>query len=305
MKDMKGYFVPIFTPFNRDGSVDEAAMRQNISYLIDEGIHGITLTGSFGEFPLLSSEERIRLYELAVDEVQGRTAVVAGTAHAQTEETIRLSQAAEGAGADGIMLIAPYYLLPSERDLREHFCAVAKSVTLPVTIYNNPPRTGVNMRPEFLAELSRLDNVVTIKQSSKLFFEVLELIRLTQDLPGFHVTNGQEMWAFPALLMGAQACYGISPLLLGRKCIEMYDCACRGDVERGRAIQLRISIIRNALASCKATPAACVRELANMRGLAGGYPRRPIVELSDDDKAILRQAVEQAHIQRVSSSVAV
>jgi 4-hydroxy-tetrahydrodipicolinate synthase len=305
MKDMKGYFVPIFTPFNRDGSIDEAAMRQNISYLIGEGIDGITMTGSFGEFPLLSSAERIRLYELAVDEVQGRTTVFAGTAHAQTEETIQLSQAAERAGVDGVMLIAPYYLLPSERDLREHFCAVAKSVTLPVKIYNNPPRTGVNMQPKFLVELSDLDNVVTIKQSSGSFFEVMELIRLTQGRPDFHVTNGQEMWAFPALLMGAQACYGISPLLLGRECIEMVACATRGDVQQGRAIQLRISIIRNALARCSATPAACVRELVNMRGLAGGYPRAPITELSEDDKTILREAGEQAKIQPVSQSAAV
>ena len=300
---MKGYFVPIFTPFNRDGSIDEVAMRHNISYLVDEGIDGITMTGSFGEFPLLSSDERIRLYELAVDEVQGRTVVVAGTAHAQTTETIRLSQAAQGAGVDGVMLIAPYYLVPSEQDLREHFGAVVQNVSLPVTIYNNPPRTGINLRPEYLAELSKLDNVATIKQSSKSFFDVLELIRLTKNQADFHVTNGQEMWAFPAMLMGAEACYGISPLLLGRECIEMYACAQRRDVEQGRAIQLRISIIRDALFRCSATPAACVREMSNMRGLAGGYPRAPITELSKEDKAILREAVEFAGIQPVSGPV--
>lgn len=300
---MKGYFVPIFTPFNRDGSIDEIAMRQNISYLVEEGIDGITMTGSFGEFPLLSSEERIRLYELAVDEVQGRTLVVAGTAHAQTAETIRLSQAAQSAGVDGVMLIAPYYLLPSEQDLREHFGTVVQNVNIPVTIYNNPPRTGLNLRTEFLAELSQLKNVVTIKQSSQSFFDVLELIRLTQAEPDFHVTNGQEMWAFPALLMGAEACYGISPLIFGSDCIAMYACAREGAVERGRAIQLRISIIRNALFRCSATPAACVRELANLRGLAGGYPRAPITELSPDDKTILREAVELAGIQPVSGPV--
>jgi len=299
MKDMKGYFVPILTPFDRAGSIDEAALRTNISYLIDEGIHGITVTGSFGEFPLLSSDERIRLYELTVDETQGRCTVVAGTAHAQTRETIRLSQAAERSGVDGIMLVAPYYLIPSERDLQEHFVAVESSVSLPVTIYNNPPRTGVNMRPRFMAELSQLDNVVTVKQSSPDFSELLELIRLTKDQPDFHVTSGQEKWAFPALLMGAQACYGISPLLLGRACIEMYACALRGDVKQGRAIQLRIGILRAALARCSATPAACVRELCNARGLAAGYPRAPITELSEDDKAILREASEQAGIQPV------
>ena len=140
MQDLKGYFVPIFTPFNRDGSVDEQAMRDNIAYLVREGIHGITLTGSFGEFPLLSSEERIHLYKVAVDAVQGRCAVVAGTAHASTAETIRLSRAAQDVGVDGIMVIPPYYLLPSERDSVAHFRQVAEAVSVQITIYNNPPK---------------------------------------------------------------------------------------------------------------------------------------------------------------------
>ena len=299
MADMKGYFVPIFTPFNQDGSLDEQALRHNMSYLIDEGIHGITLTGSFGEFPLLSSEEQIRIFEIGVDEAAGRCAIVAGTAHARTDETIRLSKAAESAGADGIMLVSPYYLVPSERDLREHFCTVEASVSLPITIYNNPPRTGLNMSPPFLAELSQLDNVVTIKQSSGFFFDLLELIRLTQGQPDFHVTNGQEMWAFPGLVMGAQACYGISPLLLGKHCIEMYSCAQSGDMERGRAIQLRVNIIRDALKRCQGTPAACVREMSNMRGLPAGHSRAPITELSPEDKAILQEACRKAEVQSV------
>ena len=155
------------------------------------------------------------------------------------------------------------------------------------------------MSPAFLTELSRLENVVTIKQSSDNFFDVMELIRLTKNQIGFHVTNGQEMWAFPALLLGAQACYGISPLLLGRECIAMYDAAISSDVDKGRAIQLRISIIRHALGKCDATPAACVRELCNMRGLPGRFARDPITELSDRDKAILAEAVQQAEIQSV------
>ena len=296
---MKGYFVPIFTPFNKDGSIDKTALQENILYLIDEGIHGITMTGSFGEFPLLSFEERISLYELAVETASGRCTIVAGTAQAQTQETILLSQAAEKSGVDGIMLISPYYLLPSENDLRNHFTLVSQNVSIPITIYNNPPRTGINMSPAFLTELSRLENVVTIKQSSDNFFDVMELIRLTKNQIGFHVTNGQEMWAFPALLLGAQACYGISPLLLGRECIAMYDAATSSNVDKGRAIQLRISIIRHALGKCDATPAACVRELCNMRGLPGRFARDPITELSDRDKNILVEAVEQAEIKSV------
>ena len=97
------------------------------------------------------------------------------------------------------------------------------------------------------------------------------------------------MWAFPALLMGAEAVYGISPLLIGRECIELYNCAKKGDIRRGRAIQYKISQIRLAIASCQATPAAVLRELANMRGLHAGYSRSPIAELSNEDKAILNK----------------
>ena len=267
--------------------------------IVDEGIHGITLTGSFGEFPLLSSEERIRLYELAVDEAAGRCAVIAGTGHASTEEVIRLSRAAQGAGADGVMIIPPYYLLPSEDDLKEHFGRIDPNVGLPITIYNNPARTGVNMSPSLLVELSRLEHVVSVKQSSKLFFDLLELIRLTQGRTDFHVTNGLEIWTLPALIMGAEAAYGISPLLLGRECIEVYDCAKRGDLERGRAIQYKVNQIRSAIARCSATPAAALRHLANKRGLAAGYPRAPIAELSDQDKRILNDMYDSVQLQPV------
>ena len=298
-REMKGYIIPILTPFNRDGSIDEQAMRRNISYLIDEGIHGITLTGSFGEFALLSSRERIRLYEVAVDEAAGRCAIGAGTLHASTDEVIRLSQAAEKIGVDALMITPPYYLVPSPRDIKEHFRLIDKSVSLPIVIYNNPTRTGVSISPSLMLELSNLEHVVSMKQSSTFFFELLEIIRLTQGKRGFHVTNGQEIWALPALLMGAEAVYGVSPLVLGRDCIELYDCAKKGDLERGRAVQYRVNQIRAAVSSCEATPAAVLRELANMRGLAGGYSRAPIAEISDEDKAILEKMSQAVGIKKV------
>lgn len=303
MREMKGYIVPIFTPFNRDGSVDHGAMRHNMSYLIDEGIHGITLTGSFGEYPLLNVEERIALFEVAVDAAAGRCAVIAGTSDASTETVIRLSDAAAGSGADGLMIVPPSYLLPSERDLANHFRQIADRVSLPTTIYNNPPRTGFSMSTDLLIELSKLDRFVSVKQSSQNFFDLLELIRLTADDPGFWVTNGQEHWAFPAMMMGAEAAYGVSPLLLGRECIELYHCAQREDVQAGRALQLRVNIIRAALGRCQGTPAACIRELSNMRGLAGGHSRAPIAELSEEDKQILRQASAAVGIKPVTQTV--
>lgn len=303
MREMKGYIVPIFTPFNRDGTIDHDALRQSISYLIDEGIYGITLTGSFGEYPLLDVEERIGLFEVAVDEAAGRCTIIAGTSDASTETVVKLNEAAAKCGADGLMIVPPAYLLPSDRDLSNHFTRIAVSAALPITLYNNSPRTGFSMSTDLLVELSKLEHVVSIKQSSPNFFDLLELIRLTADEPDFWVTNGQEHWAFPALMMGAQAAYGVSPLLIGRECIDLYHCAKSGDVERGRAIQLKVNVIRAALRRCQGTPAACIRELSNMRGLPAGYSRAPIAELSDEDKQILREAIATIGVTPVAQPV--
>ncbi len=291
---LRGYIMPLLTPFNADGSVDEQGMRTNIDYLIGEGIHGITLTGSFGEFPLLSEPERIRLYEVAVEEAAGRCTVIAGTAHARTDTVIELGDAAARAGMDGVMMTPPHYLRPCDDDLRWHFGRIAAESKLPITIYNNPPRVAINMSVSLLVELSRLDNVVTIKQSSLDLTELIDLIDRTDGQDGFFVTNGQEPRALPALVMGADANYGISPLMLGRECISLYDCVRAGDLAQARAIQRKVNSIRRAFAAAAATPAAALRYLANKRGLAGGCTRAPIAALSDSDMRLLDQAAADA-----------
>lgn len=296
---LHGYIMPLLTPFNADGSVDERGMRTNIAYLIGEGIHGITLTGSFGEFPLLTGQERIRLYEVAAEEAAGRCAVIAGTAHARTDVVIELGDAAARIGMDGVMMTPPHYLRPSDDDLRLHFGRIAAAAALPITIYNNPPRVGINMSVALLVELSRLDNVATIKQSSLDLTDLIDLIDLAGGQDGFFVTNGQEPRALPALVMGADANYGISPLMLGRECIGLYDCVRGGDLLRARAIQRKVNTIRRAFTAAAATPAAALRYLANKRGLAGGHPRAPITEPSDADKRLLDRAADAAGMSAV------
>jgi 4-hydroxy-tetrahydrodipicolinate synthase len=197
------------------------------------------------------------------------------------------------------MITAPYYLLPSDKDLIYHFNNIAENTELPITVYNNPFRSGVNMNVALLVELSKMERVVTVKQSSKEFMELIDLIRLTENREDFFVTNGQETRAFPSFLMGAEASYGVSPLLLGQECIAMYDCAQKGDIERGKYIQFKVNKIRSAIAACRATPAAVLKELVNSRGLAGGYYRAPITELSDEDRKRLHEMSAEVGIQKV------
>ncbi len=187
--------------------------------------------------------------------------------------------------------------------MRNHFELIDKKVSLPITIYNNPPRTAVNMSTELLVELSKLEHVTSIKQSTESFFDLLELIRLTKGEPNFHVTNGQEHWAFPGLIMGAQGCYGVTPLVLGKECIAMYDCSQTGDLERGREIQMRVNILRTAMKKCECTAAAAVREMVRLRGLAAGYSRAPIADPSDADKRILREAAAAMGMKPLTRAV--
>lgn len=298
IKKFSGYVVPLLTSFNSDGSVDEQAVRTNLSYLVSVGAHCVTLSGSFGEFPLLSEEERVRLFEIATEEAAGRCTIIAHTGAHDTATAVRLTQAAEKIGVDGLLIIPPPFHGPVERDIREHYIQCSKSTSLPIIIYNNM-RAGLNLSQSLILELSHLDNVVSIKQSSNDFFDLLETIRLTKGRTDFFVTNGKEIWAFPGLLMGADAVYGVSPLLLGRECVSMYDCAKNGEVARGEAIQYRVNSIRSAMMACDGVQAVTLRELLNLRGLAGGYSRAPYTELPDNDKARLKAALADVGIKRV------
>ena len=215
---LRGYIMPLLTPFNADGSVDEQGMRTNIAYLIGEGIHGITLTGSFGEFPLLTEPERIRLYEVAVEEAAGRCTVIAGTAHARTDIVIELGDAAARVGMDGVMMTPPHYLRPSDDDLRLAFRPHRRRVQAAGDDLQQPAAGGhqhVSV-PARRAEPARQRGDHQAVQPGPHGAD-RTLIDRTDGQDGFFVTNGQEPRALPALVMGADANYGISPLMLGRE----------------------------------------------------------------------------------------
>ena len=222
--------------------LDELAARTNLSHLISVGAHCVTLSGSFGEFPLLSEAERIRLFEVATEEAAGRCSIIAHTGAFDTATAVRLSQAAEKIGVDGLLINPPPFHGPVERDILDHYTQCSNSTTLPIIIYNNM-WAGVNLSQSIILELSHFDNVVLVKQSSNDFYDLLETIRLTKGRDDFFVTNGKEIRAFPGLLMGADAVYGVSPLLLGHECVSMYDCSKNGQVERGEAKRTPLIII--------------------------------------------------------------
>jgi len=287
-----GYIVPIITPFTKDQQVDEEAFRKNIEFLIEIGVAGIAVAGSNGEFPLLSKEEIKRLFELAVEQIKGRVRVIAGTGTVSTREVIELSKKARELGMDALMIITPYYLTPTNRELVAHYKAISDAVDLPIYVYNNPKRTCVNVTPKLLLELAEIKNVVAIKESGSDYFQLTEMLRIMKDRDDFTVIGGKEIWAFSSIVMGTCAVYGVSPLVLGKRCIEMFECVKNNDIAGGRNVQQYINIFRAVIDEVDATIPAVIKEAMNLVGRNGGFNRMPISSLTPSDRERLANVLK-------------
>jgi len=164
MGKLSGTFTVMVTPFTQDEQLDEKGFRKNIDWYIDEGIHGVICAASTGEFANLSKEEHRRVIDITVDQVNGKVPVIAGTAANSTREAIEMTRYAKDAGADVVIIVAPFYGLPAQEELYQHYRVISDEVDIPIMIYNNPWYTGVDMMPSLVERLSAIDNISYIKR---------------------------------------------------------------------------------------------------------------------------------------------
>jgi 4-hydroxy-tetrahydrodipicolinate synthase len=287
----QGNFTAIVTPFKKDGAIDEAAFKKNIELLISEGIDGLVVTGCTGEFWALSDEERTRLHRTAVDVAGGRVPVIAGTLAMLTDKVVELSKKAKAAGADGVMVTPPFYILPNESEIIEHYRRVSREADIPILIYNIPKRVGVTTSPALLEKLCSIDNVVAVKQSSGSFDDVVETVRLCADkirvFAGHSVTRG-----FPCVVMGTDGFVSsVETQILGRAAIDLYRLSASGNVEAARKLQYRLVQLDHAVHGLGTFPSA-LKAAMNLVGRPGGYPRSPIQPLSAEDQERLRSVLQ-------------
>lgn len=292
MKKIEGYIVPIITPFTKDNKVDYDGYRKNMEYLIDQGIHGICVQGSFGEGLILNEEERKNIYKLAVEVSKGRVCIIGGASAITTEDTLKNVKWAEEAGCDGVLVVQPTYIQPSYDEMFDFYKTISDSCNIQILVYNNPNKSAAkSLGPDFCAKLKTLKNVVAFKEASPNFYDLEENIRLNAD-KDFNIICGKEFWAIPALLLGAKGCFGLLPLIMGNDAIKMVDYARAGEWQKAAEIQLKVNIVRKAMNSITCTPPAGVKAMMNMLGRNGGYNRLPIQDPGEKDMAIMRKALQ-------------
>lgn len=288
MNKMGNLLTAMVTPMREDGSIDPALAGKLAQRLVANGSDGVVVCGTTGESPTLTDEEKVSLYRAVADAIGGQAIVVAGTGTNDTKRSIELTQEAEKAGVDGIMLVVPYYNKPPQEGLYQHFRAIAESTSLPILLYNVPSRTSCNLLPETVARLAEIDNIVAIKESVGNMDQVSELRRL---LPSdFAIYSGDDSMTLPMMAIGGKGVISVASHVAGNQIREMISAFERGDLRMAQRIHLELFPLFRAL--FVTTNPIPVKRALNLIGFPAGPTRLPLVPMSEEDEAVLRQALK-------------
>ncbi|MEH7072808.1 dihydrodipicolinate synthase family protein [Neobacillus drentensis] len=266
---IKGIIVPIITPVDAEENIDEKKLRFMVDHVIEDGVHGILAFGSNGEFYMFDDEELQRGFEIMVDQANGRVPVFFGIGAIRTKHAIKLAKMAESCKADGISILQPMFLKPTNDELYDHFKAIAESVpNTPVLLYNNPGRCGYNISVELVEKLAcNVENIVGIKDSSGDFTMLSEFVRTTRDID-FKVMAGKDTLVFPGLCIGTVGSVCSIANMFGPLVTSIYEKYMAGDIAGSLEAQFRLNPVR--LSQDKASFPVATKDMANMMGLEVG-----------------------------------
>jgi 4-hydroxy-tetrahydrodipicolinate synthase len=300
--DWKGYIPAITTPFTADGELDTAAWRELVDWMVAEGMHGIAVAGTTGEWFSLLPEERIELFRLAADVVDGRITVIGGCMAFTPREVVGYAEAAKDAGLDGILLTPPPYVVPTERELVNWYETVSAAVEIPICVYNWPRGTNVDMRPALLARIAEIPNVVAIKNSTGdfgMFVQGLFAVRERARYFGVPMNEAGVM----LLQEGADGTLGAGAVL-GSDHPGFFDHVWAGEVEEALRLGARDRVILEEwflpdYSPRFGSPQTLMKAALNLRGLPGGYPRPPLLPLDDSELERVRATLQRLELLAV------
>jgi 4-hydroxy-tetrahydrodipicolinate synthase len=288
---VKGIIPPVATPMLANEDLDLPRFKWYLDRLIKEGVHGIFVLGTNSEFYALDETEKQQVIATAVEHVRGRLPVFAGTGAETTREAVRLTKMAEREKVDGVSVITPYFIMPNQQEIFDHYRRIAESTSLPVILYNNPSTCGgLKIDVDTVARLAEIPNIVAVKDSSGDLQNTMEFIRVVPKR--FSVLMGRDTLIYSALQFGARgsipATANIAPALLA----EVFNAFERGDMKASQAAQLRVNPIRLALSL--GTAPGGVKAALDILGLGIGPCRSPIAPLTKEGEKKMRVALESA-----------
>ncbi|CAM3933696.1 4-hydroxy-tetrahydrodipicolinate synthase [Paenibacillus alkaliterrae] len=279
------------TPFDADGQIDWPTTGRLIDYLIEEQqSDSLVVSGTTGESPTLSDEEKLELFRFAVKHANGRCKIIAGTGSNNTAHSIHLTKDAEAAGVDGILLVAPYYNRPSQEGLYQHFKAVAEAASLPIMLYNVEGRTGVNLSVHTTLRLAEIDNIVATKDCANTD----QLTQIISGAPaGFKVYSGEDSFTLPALSVGAYGIVSVASHVIGAEMKQLITAYVDGNVQEAAKLNGECHPIFKGLFACPhpvPNPVA-VKYALGLKGFSVGGVRLPLVTVTEAEATFLRNLI--------------
>ena len=273
--DVKGIIVAMVTPFDENQKIDFEATKQLVNKLIADGVYGLFILGTNGEFHLLNNQEKVEFAKCVIDETRKRVPVYVGTGGNSTAEVIELSKQMEALGADALSVITPYFLVPSQEELICHYKAVAAAVKIPIVLYNIPKNTGINIAIETVAELAKVENIIGVKDSSGNIDNIEGYINASKDQE-FAVLSGSDSLILKALKVGAKGAIAATANLLTKNDVAIYENFINNKMEEAEVAQQKIEMLRSVLKL--ATVPSVLKKSLVLSSMPVGPCRLPVTE---------------------------
>ncbi len=284
---LKGLYTALITPFDSEGNFDEEGYRDNIRFQIKSGVDGIVPVGTTGESATLSSEEHKKVVDTAVDEAKSKVQVVAGSGSNNTLEALRYTKHAKEAGADAALMITPYYNKPTQEGLIKHYTTIATQVDIPIVLYTVPGRTGINILPETTEKLSKIKNIVAIKDATG---DLDQVMKVNRNCPNFTVLSGEDYLTYCIMALGGKGVISVASNVAPELMNDFIKAASQGEWDKAKELHYQLyPLFKILFIETNPSPA---KAAMNMLGMSAGEPRLPLVPVRKESEGKIKEVLK-------------
>jgi len=290
LRQFKGLYTAVVTPFDAEGKLDREGLRLNLRYQLLHEVDGVVVLGTTGEDPTLNLHEKQAIIEIAVEELKGKATVIVGTGTYSTETTIAATQRALDMGADAALIVTPYYNRPTQEGLFKHFSAICKAVSLPICLYNIQGRTGQNLQTETLRRLIDLPSIIGVKEASGNILQMTDVIEMAREYrPDFSILSGDDAFTLPLVALGGQGIISVAGNLIPGPMKALVQAALAGDFETARDWHYKLlPFLKSNFIETNPIP---IKAAMHLSGMPSGSCRLPLCDLTPSHLEAIKQII--------------